>query len=339
MHIHYITNTRQGLKIGERNQALGVVDVLRERFPDAIILEHDVSDAGRIAAIIAKYEGGHIVIGVSDAGVQAFSQLPTPQRHIAVLIGHEVPHGLEVVQDKITVLAIPEYDQRCPTAFGKTVIVRTDGVSNTMTQEKAARAYQDWKSRFAFASNQPLISVMLGGRVDGKDMQPGETAKLAEYVVMQAKAAGAYVIATNSPRSAISDTQEFLSVLYGSGCGMLFFPFHMKNQNNETPYRAMVGAVAASVHNRILVSGDSVSMPCEIARVVQPQQLLLYRVSNMNPQNTAFMEWMQAMGRAGVVEPSDSGFTERPYAAGGTLRTMDAGRRIAHAVAQIAVSQ
>ncbi|HEU5048008.1 MAG TPA: ELM1/GtrOC1 family putative glycosyltransferase [Rickettsiales bacterium] len=339
MHIHYITNTRQGLKIGERNQALGVVDALRERFQDAIILEHDVSDVGRIEAIIERYSGQHIVIGVSDAGVQAFSQLPKPMRHIAVLIGHEVPDGLESVQDKITVLAVPAYDQRCPETFGKAIIVRTDGVANTMTKEKADLAYQDWKNRFTFAPDQPVIAVMLGGKVDGRNMQRGETAKMAEYVAQQAKASGAYVIATNSPRSAISDTQEFLSVLYGSGCGMLFFPFHMKNQNNETPYRAMVGAVASSPHNRIVVSGDSVSMPCEIARVVEPSQLFLYRVSNMNPQNMAFMEWMRDTGRAGIIESSGDGFTEWPYAMVAASRTMDAGRRIAHAVAEIAVSQ
>jgi len=330
MHIHYITNTRGGLKVGERNQALGVVDALRATHEDAIILEHDVSETVRLNEILHKFDKEqHIIIGVSDSGVKAFSALSASKRYIAVLIGHEVPEYQELVADKISILAIPSYVGDCPAELKGIKIVRTDGVAHTMTVEKARRAYHDWKGRFPIAGNQPVVVAMLGGTVDGHDLQPAEAERMAEYIAYKAKKMDAYVLASNSPRSTPHDTESFTRTLSDSGCDNVFFPFTVKNQNNETPYRAMVGLAARSPENRVIITGDSVSMPCEIARVVPPEQIAIYPVSNLNRQNKEFIEWMHDSGRAGRVDTGN--FTEdyMPYPA---LPPMDAAGQIAREI-------
>lgn len=331
MIISYITNTRHGLKIGERNQALGVVDALREEYKNAILLEHDVSEMGRLYGVLQKYSmNQHIIIGVSDSGIKAFAPLPPLTNYIAVLIGHEVPDYIEAVAGKINVLAVPGYTAQCPQRLGNAKIVRTDGVSNTMTPEKAERALKDWAHKFPVKEGQPVIVAMLGGSVDGKDFQPHEASRMAEYVVKKAKETGAYVLASNSPRTRSQDTEAFTQILSHSGCDNVFFPFSMKNQNNETPYRAMVGMAAINPLNRIIVTGDSVSMPCEIARVVSPPQFFIYPVSNGNRQNREFVEWMVMGGRAGIIQPAD--LDEKNASLAGGPARMDAARQIAHAV-------
>ncbi len=333
MIINYITNTRKGLKVGERNQALGVVDALRAVHKDAIMLEYDIGDIARLAEVLTKYDKEkHIVIGVSDSGVQAFSHLPVIKNSTAILMGHEVPEHAETVADKIHILAVPGHVTHCPDMKG-VIIVRTDGVSNTMTAEKAAYACRDWMHKFAVGRGQPVVVAMLGGTVDGKDYQPHEAERMAEYIAEKAREKGAYIIATNSPRSNPHDTEVFTRTLSSSGCDNAFFPFDMKNQNNETPYRAMVGLVAKSPENRIVMTGDSVSMPCEIARVVPPRQMYLYPVSNINRQNQEFMEWMYRNGRAGRV--NTAGFTEEYVPSLQVLDTMDAAGQIAQAMLSI----
>ncbi len=330
MHIHYITNTRNGLKVGERNQALGVVDALRVSYPDAIILEHDVSEIGHLNVILQKFNTEqHVIIGVSDSGVQAFSQLPAGKRHVGVLIGHETPEYLETVADKISILAIPSYVEHCPAAVTGVNIIRTDGVANTMTVERVASAYRDWQDKFLVDKDQPVIVAMLGGAVDGRDFLPEEAEKMAEYIAQLAKRTGAYILASNSPRTRLQDTEAFTDILNRSGYDNVFFPFYMKNQNNETPYRAMVGMATKDPRNRIIITSDSVSMPCEIARVVPSEQIYLYPVSNLNRQNREFVRWMCVTGRARKVDAEH--FTEE-HLPGPPTPLMDAAGQIARAV-------
>lgn len=332
MHIHYITNTRNGLKIGERNQALGVVDALRDIYPGAILLEYDVSEIARLNLVLQKFpENKHIIIGVSDSGVKVFSGMQKNNNCISVLIGHEVPEYMETIVSNINILAIPEYVKNCPENIPGVDIIRTCGVANTMTPQKAKSAYLDWKDKFPLDANQTVIVAMLGGAVDGHDLFPGEAGRMAEYVVSKAKKTGAYIIATSSPRSKPADTEDFTTTISNSGCGNVFFPFSIKNQNNETPYRAMVGIVARNPDNLMVVSGDSVSMPCEIARVLKPQQIYLYRVSNLNQQNKEFIEWMCKEGMAGIVNDTGINFVE-DYLPKQNLFCLDAGRQIAEAV-------
>jgi mitochondrial fission protein ELM1 len=106
----------------------------------------------------------------------------------------------------------------------------------------------------------------------------------------------------------------------------------MKNQNNETPYRALVGMAAKAPQNRIVITSDSVSMPCEIARIVPSQQIYLYPVSNLNRQNREFVRWMYATGRAGKVN-AEHGTEE--YLPGPVHSLMEAAGQIAQAALQI----
>lgn len=334
MIISYITNTRNGLKIGERNQALGVVDALREVHKHAILLEHDIGEMGRLYGILKKYNmNQHIIIGVSDSGVKAFAPLPALSNYVAVLIGHEVPQDVEALAGKISVLAIPGYAADCPRQLGKVRIVRTDGVANTMSAEKSELALRDWAHKFPVKEGQPVIVAMLGGTVDGEDFQAHEATDMAEYVVKKAKETGAYVLASNSPRTQPRDTEAFTGVLSRSGCGNAFFPFSMKNQNNETPYRAMVGMVAGNPQSSIIVTGDSVSMPCEIATIVPSAQMTIYPVSNGNRQNREFIEWMIAGGHAGLIEPGK--FCEKRISLAAAPGRMNAARQIAQEILSI----
>lgn len=334
MHIHYITNTRNGLKIGERNQALGVVDALRVHYKGAILLEHDVSGAARLREILSHYTNKlHIIIGVSESGIEAFSSLFPTNDHITVLLGHEVPDNLQMVADKVNILAIPRYVTDCPSYIEGVTIIRTNGVANTMSTEKVAAAYASWRERFPVESNRPVLVALLGGMVDGKDYLPGEVVKIAEHIIGKAKQMGAYVLCSNSPRTSRQNMQDFMDMLSGSGCESAFFPFDVKHQNHETPYRALLGMVAANPVNVIVATGDSVSMPCEIASVVPPEQIYLYPVSSQNRQNNEFVDWMVRSGRAGVVEP-DSRMEKRALRAE-VQPTMDASGQVADAVLEL----
>jgi mitochondrial fission protein ELM1 len=202
-----------------------------------------------------------------------------------------------------------------------------------MSAAKAESAYKAWQGKFTIKDNQPAIVALLGGTVDGKGYLLGEARSIAEYVAGKARQVGAYVLFSNSPRSSPQDTQDFMDVLCNAGCENAFFPFDIKNQNNETPYRAMLGMVARNPANAIIVTGDSVSMPCEIAKVVPPQQIYIYPVSCQNQQNNEFVTWMACSGRAAVVNTKE-GMEKR---VSGTMAksTMDAAGQVADVVLEL----
>ena len=94
----------------------------------------------------------------------------------------------------------------------------------------------------------------------------------------------------------------------------------------------MVGIAAKSPQNRIIITSDSVSMPCEIARIVPPEQIYLYPVSNLNRQNEEFVRWMYATGRAGKVNTE---YFREEYQPGPVRPLMNAAGQIADAVLRI----
>jgi mitochondrial fission protein ELM1 len=335
MDISYITHTRNGLNIGARNQALGVVEALARNCgrpgEKVTVREYDVSEMPALAATLGKSTDrfSQVVIGVGDEGVKAFAQLPDNAGYTSVLIGHEVPKAIASVSGKTDLLAVPEHVTDLPELKGVRVI-RTAGVSHTMTAEKADAAFAQWKNKFAKSADQPVITVMLGGEVDGKHFDREEVRRLGQYVAQKAKSLNAYVLATSSPRAQPEAIAAFNQGLHEQSCDSAFFPF--AKHKDEVPYQALLGAVRAHPGSMVIATGDSVSMPCEAASVLQPEQLTIVHVSNENPQNRNFVEWMNRHGHAAVAEFTASGVAEKPAQDVAERKPLNAAQWIAHVV-------
>jgi len=330
LRIHFISNVRQGKNIGSRNQALGLAEVLQKLHPTAEIYEYDLHDLATLHQSLLKPSGNQILITVGNDGVTALQAMPKNRQHISLLLGHEVPRGIEAIKDAVDILALPEHITDYQEIRG-IKCVRTHGVSHAMTKEKVADALTKWRDKFPGNRWPPAVIVMLGGTVDGVNYDPREAYLLGRYTVKKAKGIGAMILATSSPRAEKPAIEMLTDALAQRDCPAAFFPY---GGLDESPFQAMIGLVAENPKSRIIVSGDSVSMPCEAANIVAPAQLIICSMSNENEQNRNFVEWMHREGRAKIIEssPESHKILVRPLVENPSPTALDAARQIAAAV-------
>ncbi len=329
-NIHFISNVSQGKHIGSRNQALGLAEALQKQNPKAKIHEYDLHDLAELKQSL-KSSGKQILITVGNDGAAALKEMPKKMGYISILLGHEIPRGIEKIEDAVDILAIPEHITDYKEIPGIKCI-RTHGVSHAMTKEKAASALEKWRNKFPGNRWPPAIIVMLGGVVDGVDYDPREAFLLGRYAVKKAKEVGAMILATSSPRAEKTAIELLTSALEQEDCPAAFFP--CGGAFDESPFQAMIGLAAENPKSRIIVSGDSVSMPCEAASVVAPHQLIICSMSNENEQNRNFVEWMHREGRAKIIEssPKSHKILIRPLVENPLPAPLDAASQIAEAV-------
>jgi len=330
LRIHFISNVRQGKHIGSRNQALGVIEALQKLIPKVEIHEYDIHDLAKLQQSLQSSEK-QILITVGNDGTKALKELPKKPGYISILLGHEVPRGIKEVKDAVNILAIPEHITDYKEITGIKCI-RTHGVSHAMTKEKAAAALEQWRDKFPGNRWPPAVVVMLGGIVDGVNYDPREAFLLGRYAVKKAKEVGAMILATSSPRAEKAAIELLTDALEQADYPAAFFP--CGSAFDETAFQAMVGLVAENPKSSVIVSGDSVSMPCEAASIVAPHQLIICSMSNENEQNQNFVEWMHREGRAKIIEssPKSHKILVRPLVKNLSPKPLDATRQVAEAV-------
>src|ERR1700722_9017270 len=109
LRIHFISNVSQGKHIGSRNQALGLAEALQKLNPEAKIHEYALHDLAALQQSLRNASEKQILITVGNDGVAALKEMPKKTEYISVLLGHEVPRGIEDIKDAVDILAIPEH--------------------------------------------------------------------------------------------------------------------------------------------------------------------------------------------------------------------------------------
>lgn len=302
--VSFVSNISKGTNIGARNQALGVIEAMRRMYDtfgaELDIVEYDLHRLDNLKAFTgsALSDPPPVMITVGNDGVDALKRVPRPRTYFTVLLGHEVPQNLEKASDVVDILAIPEHITDYQ-EFENIHCIRTQGVSHAITRDKVTKALSRWKDKMVGSDDRPVVVVMIGGSVDDKHYDPQETFLLGKYALEKATAIDGRIIATNSPRTSAEALEAFSNATENSGRTCMFLP--CTGNTDASPFQAMLGLVAGNSRSCVIVTGDSVSMPCEAGSIVLPSQLVVFSVSNQNAQNTNFVNWMHEKGRAEVI--------------------------------------
>lgn len=126
--------------------------------------------------------------------------------------------------------------------------------------EEVARAADQWRDRLA-SMPRPLTAVLVGGATKPFRFEPEDARELLRQVLRASEEQGSFFI-TTSRRTSEAATNALAESLPANG---RLFRWQQKTEADENPYLPLLGLA-----DRFVVTGDSISMMVEVARLGKP---------------------------------------------------------------------
>lgn len=253
---------------------------------------------------------GRSLIGVSDESKQGISQdfpdivLSGSRRTapIARWIRKKSGNKTKIIQllypgfwgrKDFAIIAVPEHDK--DKIKGKNVMYTT-GSPHRITEEKLTEARKYWQERFADLTS-PQTAVIIGGSIKGKPFSLKNALSLGQTVKAFHDKVGGSLLITDSKRTGQEAENLIMKVL--EGIPQYTFLWGDKSEN---PY---MGYLACA--DKIIVSGDSVSMCCEACGTGRP--VYIFRGEGwLTPKHERFIKSLVAGGYADYIENNNIDF-------------------------------
>lgn len=347
VHVFGITNKDF---VGDCNQILGVQEsfrTLHSEEPDSVdIRSFDYKDLQPLVTAINEVEksdhsGKVIVLGVSDYGADAISQLKGSVNKPTVsytMLSHQITPKVETVVGVADFIALPAHavtpEFKNKVSSTQTKLIETVGVSHNLKKSDIQADYDKFKDKLLSLGkyNSVMVAVLGGDAPDGKNLMkyytPEEAKTLANYLGKQAILKNAIVLATNGPRTGkhnqetgkVDDTahkngkfdfvsQEFVDTLK-SILPETQFAFYDFQSGQPSMSKAMYGQ-ALKENGVVYIPGESTSMVSEAVDNFGPTRVIVYKNKAMNPTHLKHVELEQESDRIKLL---DEKFEEVPTA-------------------------
>lgn len=319
--IHILTNVSEGKFIGDRNQALGIQNALKERYATFHLpyesYEWDVKEIGKLASSLEKNEEAvSVVIGIGDHGLTALRSLKhnslIKDNFFSLWASHQLFKELQVSAQCLDIIALPthvvteEIIQLLKNT--NTKLIQTVGVAHNVIPESLQEKRMEWQDRIPAAER--YIGVFLGGDAPEPNgniryFTAEEAQLMGKYIGERAQAIGATLLITNSPRTGQYDpktgknvtvhqgaeldktTESFMAGIAQSGTKGYLFDFQF---GKASAYPALLGALQQTPGSVAFVTGDSTSMLSEIADSLANGSVYAVTINSMNSAHHAHVK-------------------------------------------------
>lgn len=326
--------------IGERDQIEGVARRFLERDTRWSIRRVNVA-----IEPLPSMPGNYIAISSGNYGLDALSTIKKQNGNgITIWVSHQVLDGLKarVKQEAgvqgIDVIALPgtaiDAYQAEALARGGSCVLRTMGVSHTMTRIGSIEAYQAMRNQFPIASRYLL--VVLGGDTQSTCGQhwryysEKEARYLAEYVADWMQREPLTLLVSNGPRTGkfeplsgkerigvhrngVADpvTQVFMQVLRQRKIAASLIDFHYEDTHGIR-LNALLGAIASHPDSYALLPGESSSMIAQALAVLPKGSLTLFSHSAMNEVHYREFAALHTYGLVGILKLAQDQYLAQP---------------------------
>lgn len=195
-----------------------------------------------------------------------------------------------------TIIAVPEHDKE--KIKGKNVMYTT-GSPHRITKEKLKDAKEKWQSSFNKLAT-PYTSVIIGGRIKNKEFSEKNAKELGRVIKNFNRQVGGSLLITDSKRTGAVAERTIMQALKN-------IPQHafLWGDKSENPY---MGYLAYA--DKIIVTGDSVSMCCEACGTGKP--VYIFRGKGwLTPKHERFIKSLVEGGYASYIEDNKLDFRPR----------------------------
>jgi mitochondrial fission protein ELM1 len=277
-------------------------------------------------------QNNYWIITSGDYGIEFIEQHKKIPQLMFCHSSHQLTPQHQKLINKADIIALPIHtiEAEFEKEVGKstTKLVKTIGVAHNLTQEKIEESYAQNKNSIIIQG--PYLGIILGGDAptpEGKMLYytQEEAEKLAEYVAQKAVKENFRILILNGPRTGKHDpktgiedksvhrnsnidkvTQKFMQTLTSKGLknnkDFQLFDFQFGSQSM---YPTVLGAIAQSTENQIIVTGESTSMISEITSLLSPKQITIFTNEAMNKNHFAHIESEFGAGRANILDLLD----------------------------------
>ena len=349
--------------LGDRDQIEGVAQRLSAQCSAFPI--HTVVRINLAIEALPSVRAPSVVI---SSGMYGLAALPLIKRQspesVTLWVGHQALDGLaqQVKQahypEGIDVIAVPatalEATQAVRLAQGGSCVLRTQGVSHTMTTARALAAYDAAAELIPRAARYLL--VVLGGDVQTSDGQSwryyrvADAHALADEVARRVARAPAIVLVTNGPRTGKFDPDtgaERLQVHRLGSADPVTHAFMQRLQlhavegvlydfQHATPARvgldALFGALLMHPGSQALLAGESSSMLAQARAVLPAGSVMVFAHGALGATHQRELNALQRQGVADLLWPQAGQYDFRARAALSQSPYQDAASQAAAAV-------
>ena len=191
------------------------------------------------------------------------------------------------------IIAVPEHDK--DKIKGPNVMYTT-GSPHRITKEKLSEAKEQWQSHFANLKT-PYAAVIIGGSIKGKAFSLENAFALGQAVKSFAEKVGGSLLITDSKR-----TGKEAETIIMNALKHLPQNTYLWGDKSENPY---MGYLACA--DRIIVTGDSVSMCCEACGTGKPVYIFCGE-GWLTPKHIRFVKSLTDGGYATYLEDENIDF-------------------------------
>jgi hypothetical protein len=323
-----------GTRAGDKNQALGVANSLKEQMPENTIqIDFDLKNKDAFLTDVrvnlkpeTKNKGVVLAAGVESIEVL---KLLEPQSNVVIAhTSHQYTKEHSSLKEVADVVALPRSvvtpEIVSSLESPNTTLVQTSGVPHNLSPKLIKEAYLKNKDNFPRAEN--YIGIILGGDAETPDKKllyytKAEAQQMAEYIVPMVTEKKAHLLILNGPRTGKHDpatgkvietshrdgtvdaiTTAFVETLKKQGLTQ-DMDFTVLDFQYEKPsaYPVVLGALYAT-NSPIFVAGESVSMVSESADCLPIGHVTAYTNKAMNESHKKYCLSEKEAGRINILE-------------------------------------